>query len=751
MEASRTVSQSYVAFASAVRRLLLPTTSRAPKTRLGHDRLAQDRAFSSTVEAAASAVGSASSPRPLPVYATYGLQSLIAQRMSWDHWPAGPPQALGVDELELPMPFTTPPPPRSLSVEHEEEPVEPQESSSPPTLHRPTTHLHSGPRAARLMLSKGKLGQGMLHFQEALRKTSIPHTLLPPLSPGERSPIRQEDLIREGDFEAILLELRLIFSGRRQLDRAAAWERKAWRPDGLPLDRNIGDVPQSILAAFAMGSTFDSCIAMGYRPSSRMVAILISCLSHLLPTEAFTEAVELAMSSRGGENMGRDILAAIVVGYGRAGQPEKGEAYLARYTDLHRDVSASATKLSASNVDSDGWSHDVGIWNALVRSHAIAGQHGKAMAWLRRYSAFCQRPDVPKELKPQGSPSIYLTLLTSIAERKFTRGSSEGISDNVTREVMAVVSLMMQHGVKAHTAMLNFLADFERRRGEHVSAKKLLSQVASINAQADGLGQFENAVLPDGHDVDRTSQHILEERNNWDSHTYRQAFELVTQNSLAGAKKAADPASVLPSPRSLLSSLLNAHHQKARGRPRVTSSALHSITLLTAIKSCLTYRDYPAAVVALQTFTVCALPLPVAEVFKIISHGVKKHSFLAPAQMYSRLNDGVGSIPKIGPLQGMLEAAILHELQEGKESDCSDSPGWVRAALGASGASGASWDALPDTDKLHTVMRDVRKEVLPTRRSDKPVLTPEQLKAARKQAEMRAHRRSQQLGTVEVD
>lgn len=587
----------------------------------------------------------------------------------------------------------------------------------------------------------------MLTFQDALSKMTVPHTLLPHSTPGERKSITPDEIVRENDFEAILLELKLIFSGRRQLDRAADWERDAWRPAGLPFGRNIGDVPQKVLAAFAMGTTFDSCIAVGYRPSSRMVAILLSCLSHLLPTEAFTDAVELAMTSRGGDIMDRDILAAILVGYGRAGQPELGEAYLARHKDL-RNVSTAQSKLNALDADLNGWSHDVGVWCALVRSYAIAGQHEKATTWLRRYSRFCQRSDVPEELKPEASPSVYLTLLTSIVERQPTRSTHEALNDNVVREVMDVLTLMMQHGVKAHTPMLNFLADFERRRGKHVSAKKLLTQVASIDAQAGEMGHIGDTLGQDGQAAGRSLPNVFESRDKWDSHTYRQAFELIAQSTIAGVNTSPNPDSSLPSPRCLLSSLLKAHYQKTRGRPRVTSSALHSITLLSAIKSCLAHRDYPAAVVALQTFTVCSLPLLVAEVFKIISHGVKKHSALAPSEMYSRLNDGIGNVPKIGPLQGILEAAILHELREGQDSNCSDSPEWIRAALAAIAPDQGS---LAVTDKIHMVMQDVRKEVLPTRRPDKLAHSPEQSKAARKQAEMRARRRSQQLGTVEVD
>lgn len=457
-----------------------------------------------------------------------------------------------------------------------------------------------------------------------------------------------------------------------------------WRPPRLDPTVDIKSLALRDQVLFASAAVYDACIANGFAPTSRTVSVLLSTFAVSLPPSNLLAAVEVALrgadaaSSPQTQNqqptrhISLGMLSALIAAFGRAGVPEQGEALLRRWASerqeklgLSSDSRSDEMRLlrrletrrglrsnnpshgASFRIPLTGWSHDTVIWQSLMRARVLAGDLNGARDWFERWRsvAICPDPAVSARNSPIRHPSPsaapYLTMMHASAqlerntESQHDSSTYEERSAKRTREVYSYLFALERDGVRISTPTLNFLLMFEARaRRPERAAQIFVAMLKGKRITSRARGLPENLTTGASEGALESSVGRRRAQFKMDQYTYAALFQLYVSHmqqhpaSMSPFKEDdfddAALLSLVRSPRALLGHLLRAHHARNVGRPSkdppYTQPLLTTKVLNAALAATLAVRDFPAALVALRTFAVCARE-PDADTHRIIFEG----------------------------------------------------------------------------------------------------------------------------------
>lgn len=677
---ARATARAYIAFHRAVTRTFaqqgLPSPSQ-PRPSRPHQGC---RSLSSSQKRPYLEASSSSGYDQYGGQPPFGLEDLVSQSVNWSARQGDAAATASFPQHEGMLPFLPPPPPPLMPMPpidsgHTTMSTHPDVEAVPePRQEAPFSPSMTALSRARAHLRRGQVLRGMHYFTQAVSKISIAKTLLPSTD-GKRGSVRPDQILEVSAFAGAIYDLRNTLFGRTATIEGQGLDdkKRIWRPKDMPKDIPLQLVSKEAICTAALATVFDGCLRVGYRPTQSMSAALLSCLSRTLTSKSFEESVKTVISAQQGEHLELELLTTIISSFGSKGRADRGQ-------DLLRSWVAEGLEISGDDplrhpgvpFALNGWSSDVAVWTCLIRSFATAGMMQEANEWLVQYGQVLSNPSIPPQHKPELSSAPYLSLMTSIIERpkdgmeRFVAGPSQ---DSV-RQIEEILSMMRQSQIKPDTQIINFLTQFKYRQADVDSASRLMATLA-----------------PPNHTVKLNKEARLRQSVglHWDARTFAQAFVLLGKTGSIHTD-VDDRETVIQQPRELLKILL--HRQVADDKMNTNSfrqfTVLSSRTLLSALRTCLTFRDYPAAIIALQCLPLVGLERKdLSTAWVMINRGLAEHGIGSdethdanrPSTLTEVKPDGQADV--LNSLQALLEVGVLKEVQR-RASGNKDAPEWTR-------------------------------------------------------------------------
>lgn len=547
---------------------------------------------------------------------------------------------------EIGSPFQPPPPPLTSALAGfpatEKIPDEPLATSvshqTKPTERRAVPILGSKKHIIGQRLAKGDLAGATALLNQLITHFRKITTLLPP-APGQKAHItQQQPLPSARDFTQWAITVRDTFRRQPHFDgsanlsysmtSSAAPYPNVLKTSSSPMISEShlpgidpSSMPASVLCAFTMAALFDACLAMRYTPEEDMIAVLLSCMSRAVSSaQEYDEFVSLALRSlqphhyseqnSSKESLPLGPLSAAIAGFGRLGSADSAEFLLAN--SVYRYVRESGvTPIYHEDIafPLSGWSHDVNIWSSLVRARILDQDLAGAKEWFRLYRKILV-PSAAEHCSASLNSGIYLTMMSGIvdatSQRMLSPPTVSRITESQERQVRGILRLMHADGVKPSVQLLNFLITFERRLGRSHDR---------IRRHRDGAGSVRRRSDPSTSEpATKVAQFLLDRatrRQDWDSHAFRQAFDVLSlpseSHSPPSASKRESRTASVASLRRLLADLLQREGKCARGRrgrsalaTKNKASLLHPATLRSAFLAALKQGDWPCALLVLD-------------------------------------------------------------------------------------------------------------------------------------------------------
>lgn len=500
--------------------------------------------------------------------------------------------------MSLPLPFSVPPVP---TVAHHLRPPPISVEAEAPLRSAVRRRKHASTVALiDDALARGQLKSFIAQLSAYIEQNSRSgRTLLPPksTSSSKRDATSASEVPSPQDLARWTYRIRDLFATGRVERRASARQAEPSTPSSsisaLLADCNSADV----LASFALAHIFDAHLALGYALEESVAATLLSCLGKTLPSaKDYDEVVRLAFNAYRGGGAGeqsaevpRAMLSAAIVSYGHLSSPGSGEYLLAKVAhDYHRDATPPAHHANL-DLPLNGWASDDVIWCALVRSRCLAGDLTGATRWLDLYRATYRDNTLPQGAKPTKlHDKVYLALMNGVVKAdieaaapssasswwwtdwdedmaghrmhvaRSSRANDHPLEPSTQHTVRVILATMRDDGVRASTAMLNFLVQFERRcasGGGGGGGSQLAHHASSprSSALASHRGAELARLVAEG-EPPRASQ--------WDSHRFQEAFDgLASSSAETPQQQQQQHASNQRTLRWLLSALAHLHNR----------------------------------------------------------------------------------------------------------------------------------------------------------------------------------------------
>lgn len=382
---------------------------------------------------------------------------------------------------------------------------------------------------------------------------------------------------------------------------------KLWHPSCLNPDIKMQNLPVTMQCLYAMATVYDACVKQGIPVTAKLVSpILATLLNHAAPSHlllaAQTALKDLSAGSHGIRGLSHHVLSSFLLIFGRAQKPELGEELLNEWAlqqsqPLERHVRTESSDTSArggqtaglteTGICLTGWSHSIILWTSLIHGRINANDLRGARAWLERFrvealpaiSSHDARPFPPRQA---ASPDRAASSTTNSPQKPYLAymtglRNAHKIKDEcstpyfVLKELRTILESMQHDGIRVDDQVLSFMLDLSLSQGQVNESMKMLSEVLPIDTNTLHLRPVLLQIL----------------------------FRLRSAVASLDMSMSESQNQLLPSTRALVAQLIQGGEDSS---VYPTKSPCRRLGLLNdALKASLAERDYPAAIVVLNT------------------------------------------------------------------------------------------------------------------------------------------------------
>ena len=295
-------------------------------------------------------------------------------------------------------------------------------------------------------------------------------------------------------------------------------------------DRGLGKRKKGSLP-YKLANLYDACTAAQIPLPCPALSALIARLSKHLHGTALLRFIRIVISDfmkRPPTDYTSSVIASIVIAYGRASAPHKGDSFLRDYALRHGGmycIRMLASQFQRSHLSwlrrftnpshipldvplHNAWSSHTVVWSAIIRAYTLNGDLVRSRIWLERFRVTQQLAPKLKSMDlkpPQNTASPYHTFVHGVSSFEGIRAYSASISrsEKLRHEIQAerlkvsfkaavvydVIDAMRGDGVVMGVSLLNFLTSFEAGFAHLQRSKSLALESLSMKRGPGSVAQ----------------------------------------------------------------------------------------------------------------------------------------------------------------------------------------------------------------------------------------------------------------------